>query len=129
MSLSVQIFSGRCAHQSVQEQRGKGGPIPESSAHGGLLDPVGGRRLGHERRPREDRLEQGPFLCLLQGLRHRGLLRPRILELPLEPWQLVGGPRLQGAQPSPGQAVPLGPNQPHDLRLLPGPLEVPHSTA
>lgn len=73
---ATQLLGGRRADQSVQEQRSEGSAVPAPPAHGDLLDPMGGGRLGHERRARENQLEQGPVLLLLQGLRHRGLPCP-----------------------------------------------------
>lgn len=79
---------------------------------------MGSRRLGDEGWPREDQLEQSPILRLLQRFRHRGLSDPGARQLRVEPQELVGGLSLSTAEPRPGQEVPLGARDAHDLRLL-----------
>ncbi|KAJ6809828.1 putative xyloglucan endotransglucosylase/hydrolase protein 23 [Iris pallida] len=59
------VLRGRDAHPSFQECAGRGSAVPGQPADAPLLEPLERRRLGHEGRAGEDRLEPGPFLCII----------------------------------------------------------------
>ena len=125
--LVVQLLCGWCAYKGVQEQRSQRNPIPKAPTNGGVFDIVGGRRLGYQRRTWEDRLEQSPFLFILQRFWHWGMPCARTSLMCLKHQQLVGRRFIPSPQRPWVSKIQVGSYQPHDLRLLHRQIPVPSS--
>lgn len=116
--MNLQFLCRWSAHQGLQEQWSQRNSIPKVPTHGSIFHSMGSWWLGDQGRTRENRLEQSPILCLLQGFWHRGMPSARSHQLCFKHQKLVGGCSISRFEPSRSQTIPLGAFEPHDLRLL-----------
>lgn len=123
----IQVFGGRHSNTCALQSGTQGNPLPKRPANGCLQLNLERRRLGHTRRPRENRLDPRTFCSLLQGLpnrrlrlpRHGGSLRqrPALLQQRGEAL-LVGRAHRVGAEHAPEPPAVVGEGEPHGVRLL-----------